>query len=207
MFDRLEIFSLASAQARHAAARQAVVAQNIANSDTPGYRAEISATLPTCCARCGTSPPDRPAKRRSARGMPVRRPPPTAIRFHLSLRCCAGSRRSAPIAARSASMVPHSASCAPASGAARCGDRKGGDMTDFSSALGVAASGMRSQAQRLQHVSENIANATHPATAARSQPSRWSAAPTQRKARCGPARYAGPTRPAPHLRPRPPDGR
>jgi flagellar basal-body rod protein FlgB len=39
MFDRLEIFSLASAQARHAAARQAVVAQNIANSDTPGYRA------------------------------------------------------------------------------------------------------------------------------------------------------------------------
>ncbi len=39
MFDRLEIFSLASARARHAAAQQAVVAQNIANSDTPGYRA------------------------------------------------------------------------------------------------------------------------------------------------------------------------
>ena len=39
MFDRLEIFALASAQARHAAARQAVVAQNIANADTPGYRA------------------------------------------------------------------------------------------------------------------------------------------------------------------------
>jgi len=38
MFDRLEIFMLASAQARHAAARQAVVAQNIANADTPGYR-------------------------------------------------------------------------------------------------------------------------------------------------------------------------
>jgi flagellar basal-body rod protein FlgC len=35
-------------------------------------------------------------------------------------------------------------------------------MTDFSSALGVAASGMRSQAQRLQHVSENIANADTP---------------------------------------------
>jgi flagellar basal-body rod protein FlgB len=40
MFDRLEIFSLANAQARHAAARQAVVAQNIANADTPGYRAK-----------------------------------------------------------------------------------------------------------------------------------------------------------------------
>jgi flagellar basal-body rod protein FlgB len=39
MFDTLEIFGLAQAQARHAAARQAVVAQNIANADTPGYRA------------------------------------------------------------------------------------------------------------------------------------------------------------------------
>ncbi|AHM03705.1 Flagellar basal-body rod protein FlgC [Roseibacterium elongatum DSM 19469] len=35
-------------------------------------------------------------------------------------------------------------------------------MTDFSSALSVAASGMRAQAQRLQHVSENIANADTP---------------------------------------------
>lgn len=35
-------------------------------------------------------------------------------------------------------------------------------MTDFSSALGVAASGMRSQADRIRHVSENIANADTP---------------------------------------------
>jgi len=35
-------------------------------------------------------------------------------------------------------------------------------MTEFSSALGVAASGMRSQAQRLTHVSENIANTDTP---------------------------------------------
>ncbi|WP_284263199.1 FlgB family protein [Roseicyclus amphidinii] len=40
MFDRLEIFALASARAQHAAARQAVVAQNIAHADTPGYRAQ-----------------------------------------------------------------------------------------------------------------------------------------------------------------------
>jgi flagellar basal-body rod protein FlgB len=40
MFDRLEIFALASARAQHAAARQAVVARNIANADTPGYRAQ-----------------------------------------------------------------------------------------------------------------------------------------------------------------------
>ncbi|MCR9068180.1 MAG: flagellar basal body rod protein FlgC [Rhodobacteraceae bacterium] len=35
-------------------------------------------------------------------------------------------------------------------------------MTDFSSALSVAASGMRAQAARIGHVSENIANADTP---------------------------------------------
>jgi len=39
MFDRLEIFALANARAQHAAARQAMVAQNIAHADTPGHRA------------------------------------------------------------------------------------------------------------------------------------------------------------------------
>ncbi len=39
MFQNLDIFGLADARARHAAARQAQVAQNIANADTPGYRA------------------------------------------------------------------------------------------------------------------------------------------------------------------------
>ena len=39
MFEGLEIFQLAGGVARHAASRQAVVAQNIANADTPGYRA------------------------------------------------------------------------------------------------------------------------------------------------------------------------
>ncbi|HID67711.1 MAG TPA: FlgB family protein [Roseibacterium sp.] len=39
MFQGLEIFQLAGGLARHSAARQAVVAQNIANADTPGYRA------------------------------------------------------------------------------------------------------------------------------------------------------------------------
>ncbi len=39
MFDRLEIFQLAGGLARHAASRQALVAQNIANADTPGFRA------------------------------------------------------------------------------------------------------------------------------------------------------------------------
>ncbi|WJY22716.1 flagellar basal body rod protein FlgC [Fontisubflavum oceani] len=35
-------------------------------------------------------------------------------------------------------------------------------MTDFSTALSVAASGMRSQTHRIQHLSENIANADTP---------------------------------------------
>jgi flagellar basal-body rod protein FlgB len=39
MFDSLDIFRMSSAMARHASARQAVVAGNIANADTPGYRA------------------------------------------------------------------------------------------------------------------------------------------------------------------------
>lgn len=37
MFEKLEIFRMAHAMAVHAGARQAVVAQNMANADTPGY--------------------------------------------------------------------------------------------------------------------------------------------------------------------------
>ncbi|WP_414896775.1 FlgB family protein [Rhodovulum sp. YEN HP10] len=40
MFDKLEIFRMASGLAKHAGTRQAVLARNIANSDTPGYRAQ-----------------------------------------------------------------------------------------------------------------------------------------------------------------------
>lgn len=39
MFEKLEIFRLSQAMARHAGARQAVIAQNMANADTPGYAA------------------------------------------------------------------------------------------------------------------------------------------------------------------------
>lgn len=40
MFDNLEIFRLSGAMAAHAGARQAVVARNMANADTPGYGAQ-----------------------------------------------------------------------------------------------------------------------------------------------------------------------
>lgn len=39
MFQELPIFRLAGGMAHHAGARQAVIAQNIAHADTPGYRA------------------------------------------------------------------------------------------------------------------------------------------------------------------------
>ena len=40
MFSTLDVFQTAYDMARHAGARQAVVARNIANADTPGYRAQ-----------------------------------------------------------------------------------------------------------------------------------------------------------------------
>lgn len=39
MYQNLELFQTSGAMARHAGSRQAVVAQNIANADTPGFRA------------------------------------------------------------------------------------------------------------------------------------------------------------------------
>lgn len=45
MYKSLELFQTAHAMARHAGARQAVVARNIANADTPGYQAQQIATF------------------------------------------------------------------------------------------------------------------------------------------------------------------
>lgn len=39
MFERLEIFRLSGAMANHASRRQTVAAANVAQADTPGYRA------------------------------------------------------------------------------------------------------------------------------------------------------------------------
>ena len=39
MFGKLEILQMAQALARHSGARQAEIARNVANADTPGYRA------------------------------------------------------------------------------------------------------------------------------------------------------------------------
>lgn len=39
MFKNLEVFRIANAMATHAGTRQALLSQNIANADTPGYKA------------------------------------------------------------------------------------------------------------------------------------------------------------------------
>lgn len=40
MYSDLNVFKLAHAMASHAGQRQSVIAQNVANADTPGYRAK-----------------------------------------------------------------------------------------------------------------------------------------------------------------------
>jgi len=45
MFQNLEVFRTSYAMARHAGARQAVTAANMANADTPGYRARSMASF------------------------------------------------------------------------------------------------------------------------------------------------------------------
>jgi flagellar basal-body rod protein FlgB len=49
MFDRIEVMQMAGGMARHAGERQVNIARNMANADTPGYRArdlpDFAATL------------------------------------------------------------------------------------------------------------------------------------------------------------------
>lgn len=39
MFENLDVFTISSAMAKHAGTRQALISQNVANADTPGYLA------------------------------------------------------------------------------------------------------------------------------------------------------------------------
>lgn len=50
MLDRIGLFKTAFALARHSGARQAVIAQNIANADTPGYQAQDIAPFSAAAA-------------------------------------------------------------------------------------------------------------------------------------------------------------
>ncbi len=45
MFEKLEIFRMAQAMAVHASARQSLIAENVAQADTPGYKARDIASF------------------------------------------------------------------------------------------------------------------------------------------------------------------
>jgi len=51
MFEPLEIMQMAHAKAAHASMRQSVIARNVANADTPGYRARDIEDFQTYFAR------------------------------------------------------------------------------------------------------------------------------------------------------------
>ncbi|WP_204112710.1 FlgB family protein [Shimia biformata] len=53
MFQSLEVFKISSAMASHAATRQAVIATNMANADTPGYVARDIADFKTALDAAG----------------------------------------------------------------------------------------------------------------------------------------------------------
>jgi len=55
MFQNLALFQTADAMARHASLRQSVTARNIANADTPGYRAQVVAPFEASYARMSTT--------------------------------------------------------------------------------------------------------------------------------------------------------
>lgn len=53
MYNSLDLFQTAGAMARHAGARQAVVARNIANADTPDFQAQTIAAFKDVYASAG----------------------------------------------------------------------------------------------------------------------------------------------------------
>ncbi|MBI6629384.1 FlgB family protein [Pontibaca salina] len=55
MFTELKVFKLAHAMASHAGRRQAVVAQNMANSDTPGYAARDISSFADLIGKAGAT--------------------------------------------------------------------------------------------------------------------------------------------------------
>ncbi|MEM6303392.1 MAG: FlgB family protein [Pseudomonadota bacterium] len=62
MFENLDVFRMSAAMARHAGHRQAVIAQNVANADTPGYVARDIPAFATSYA-----PDDSGAHQRATR--------------------------------------------------------------------------------------------------------------------------------------------
>ena len=69
MFENLDIFRMSSAMASHAGRRQALTAQNMANVDTPGYRAERLASFADLTPNAGEHPPLRATRAEHLHGV------------------------------------------------------------------------------------------------------------------------------------------
>ncbi|MGZ9812581.1 FlgB family protein [Pseudoroseicyclus sp. H15] len=76
MFEDLTIFRMADSMARHAAARTALAARNLANADTPGYRAREMPSFADITAGEGTP---GPMALRATRAGHIASPAPTAL--------------------------------------------------------------------------------------------------------------------------------
>jgi len=68
MFEKLDIFRMSAAMARHAGKQQAVVAQNVANADTPGYGAREMPDFKTSYLPADTSGAQRATRTRHLLG-------------------------------------------------------------------------------------------------------------------------------------------
>ncbi|MEM1343072.1 MAG: FlgB family protein [Pseudomonadota bacterium] len=77
MLDNLTVLKMASAMARHAAARHSVLAQNVANADTPGYRARDVAAFAALVKESFTTRATRPGH--FADGLPSRAGTPEPV--------------------------------------------------------------------------------------------------------------------------------
>lgn len=69
MFEKLELTRMAQALASHSGARMGVVAQNMANADTPGYRARDLPAFADIYAQGGALRATRPGHLDAARGL------------------------------------------------------------------------------------------------------------------------------------------
>ncbi|GGH39534.1 flagellar basal-body rod protein FlgB [Cribrihabitans marinus] len=74
MFQDLTVFKTAHAMATHAGTRQAVIARNMANADTPGYRARDIPSFAETLAQSGGQMPMRTTRAGHGRAAPGAHP-------------------------------------------------------------------------------------------------------------------------------------
>lgn len=80
MFEKLEIVRMAQSLAAHSGARMSVIAENIANADTPGYKAKDLPSFAEVYAEPGQLRATRPGH--IGTGTAVSTPPSRASRGH-----------------------------------------------------------------------------------------------------------------------------